>query len=227
LTFLQDFGVGLSSAEVGTMFKEYDGDGNGSIDFEEFLSKVRGPMPAKRRAVVEKAFETFDRTGDGQVNYDDLKDAYNASKHPDVTSGRRKESEVLIEWLQTFEVGGTVNGVVTREEFVNYYHNVSASIDLDDYFVLMMEPWFSPKNQRKGWSNKGQESKGGSVTARGSGGQFGAANRVSGPFSRAQVAGISGSNVGALSHRGPGLMKRQPGGNVAPRRANPRTMQQY
>ena len=162
---------------------------------------------------------------------------YNAAKHPDVTSGRRKEGEVLTEWLSTFEVGGTIDGVVTREEFVNYYHNVSASIDLDDYFVLMMEPWFTPKVARKGWSNRGgpDEGKpglGGSITARGSNAgsrrQFGAAQRVSGPFAKDQgVSGISSSNIGALTHRAPGMIKRKPGGAAAARRGNPRTMQQY
>jgi hypothetical protein len=40
--------------------------------------------------------------------------------------------------LDTFDVGGTVDGKVTREEFANYYTNISASIDNDDYFELMI-----------------------------------------------------------------------------------------
>ena len=31
-----------------------------------------------------------------------------------------------------------VDGKVTFDEFVNYYHNISSSIDDDDYFELMM-----------------------------------------------------------------------------------------
>ena len=46
--------------------------------------------------------------------------------------------QVLREFLDTFDVGGEKDGKVTRNEFENYYKNISASIDNDDYFELMM-----------------------------------------------------------------------------------------
>ena len=35
-------------------------------------------------------------------------------------------------------MGGVIDGMVTRQEFVNYYTNIGANIDLDDYFELMI-----------------------------------------------------------------------------------------
>ena len=63
---------------------------------------------------------------------------YDASRHPDVISGKRNAESIMDEFLTTFDVGGTIDGKVTREEFVNYYSNVSASIDNEDYFELMI-----------------------------------------------------------------------------------------
>ena len=42
------------------------------------------------------------------------------------------------QFLDTFDVGGVHDGKVTKDEFVNYYNNVSASVDDDDYFELMI-----------------------------------------------------------------------------------------
>ena len=58
--------------------------------------------------------------------------------------GRKTEEQVLGEFLETFEMhhnartGGTRDSRVTLEEFVEYYTNVSASIDDDMYFSHMM-----------------------------------------------------------------------------------------
>ena len=62
---------------------------------------------------------------------------YDASKHPDVISGKKKAGEILRDFLDTFD-GGDKDGVVTFSEFCHYYSNVSCSIDDDDYFELMI-----------------------------------------------------------------------------------------
>lgn len=45
---------------------------------------MRGELNDFRRGIVEKAFRKIDRDGSGMIEIDDIKDLYNASKHPDV-----------------------------------------------------------------------------------------------------------------------------------------------
>lgn len=128
----------LSESEVMSLFKYFDKDGSGDIGFEEFLGGVRGAMNPRRMTFVNQAFDIIDADGNGFVEPSDIVEAYNAKKHPDVQSGKKTEEEVLREFLDTFDVGGEKDGCVTRTEFENYYKNVSASVDNDDYFELMM-----------------------------------------------------------------------------------------
>jgi hypothetical protein len=78
------------------------------------------------------------------VDAEDLKDRYSASRHPDVVQGKKTEEQVLMDFIETFEIHHNIrtrdvrDGRVTLEEFVEYYNNVSVSIDNDEYFALMM-----------------------------------------------------------------------------------------
>ena len=55
-------------------------------------------------------------------------------------SGKKTEDEVLTEFLDTFEMHsslihpGEYNHRVNFDEFCEYYNNVSANIDDDEYF---------------------------------------------------------------------------------------------
>lgn len=126
------------------MFKIFDFDGNNEIDFNEFIRVVVGPLNKFRSAICIKAFKSIDVNEDGVLNIEDIKGKYNAKMHPDVKSGKRTEDEVLKEFLETFEqhystIHGTKSdGQVTPDEFLEYYANVSANIDNDAYFELMM-----------------------------------------------------------------------------------------
>ena len=95
-------------------------------------------MNARRIGLVDKAFAVLDRTGDGVVDVDDVVEAFDATRHPEVVAGAKTSDDVFREFLDTFEVGGEKDGHVSKAEFRNYYANVSASVDDDDYFELMI-----------------------------------------------------------------------------------------
>ena len=63
--------------------------------------------------------------------------AYNTSQHPDFLSGRKSSEEILREFMTVWETHKR-DGIVTIEEFEDYYKDISASIDNDDYFELMI-----------------------------------------------------------------------------------------
>ena len=95
-------------------------------------------MNRRRRKLVHLAFGVMDKDASGFLDFDDVASCYNAKMHPDVLSRKKTEKQVLAEFLDGFDVGGEKDGKVTVQEFENYYKAVSASIDNDDYFELMI-----------------------------------------------------------------------------------------
>lgn len=140
----RDFKIGISDENVPILFSKFDVNNDGTISYDEFLMAVRDPMSEKRMVLVEKAFRSIDINGNGVIEVSDIKSSFNARKHPDVLQGKRTEDAILVEFLETFEAhhnlktGQRGDGSVTLEEWMEYYSNISSSIDNDQYFELMI-----------------------------------------------------------------------------------------
>lgn len=74
-----------------------------------------------------------------------------------MVSGKKTEDMILQEFLETFETAHSMrnneapNHVVTKEEFEEYYNNISASIEDDAYFTLMINnAWKLTDESKKG-----------------------------------------------------------------------------
>ena len=64
--------------------KSFDRDGNGVVDFNEFLVTLKGDLNDQRKEVIAAAYKKLDVTGDGKVTLDDIAKLYDGSQHPDV-----------------------------------------------------------------------------------------------------------------------------------------------
>ena|ERR1700761_8628494 len=80
----RDFKVGVSEENIPILFDVFDTNRDGTLNIDEFLMAIRGELNDFRRGLVEKAFRKIDKDGSGMIEIDDIKDTYNASKHPDV-----------------------------------------------------------------------------------------------------------------------------------------------
>ena len=145
--------LNLTPEEIGKLFAHFDA--GGSIDYEEFLHAARGPLSAARKKVVMQAFHALDNrgNGDGVLRIANVRGLYDVSMHPDVLSGRLDAGSALRQFLDAFEGSqGNHDGIITADEWIKYYEEVSASIDGDDYFCqLVANTWGSlnGKNNKK------------------------------------------------------------------------------
>lgn len=134
----------LSIDDIRLLFLAFDRDRSGEISYDEFLRVIRGEVSDQRLDLIQRAFQSLDRDGSGIIDYKDIQDSYSTKKHPAVIEGRKTERQVYDEFLQNFEAHHTTwknekpDGKITMEEWVEYYTNVSASIDSDVYFSQMM-----------------------------------------------------------------------------------------
>jgi Ca2+-binding EF-hand superfamily protein len=110
----KDFRFELSDTEVDIAFKAFDRNGEGEISYDEFLRTLRGEMNSFRTRLVDQAFSKIDKDGNGWLDIEDIKGVYNARNHPDVKQGKKTEEEVLLEFLETFEVHHNI--------IVNYFN---------------------------------------------------------------------------------------------------------
>jgi hypothetical protein len=65
---------------------------------------------------------------------DDIAQIYDVSEHPDVLDGKKSPEEALREFMTLWDTQEK-DGIITPEEFTQYYRDVSASIDKDEYFA--------------------------------------------------------------------------------------------
>lgn len=178
----KEFRVGINEENVPLIFDLFDNNRDGTLNFDEFLMAIRGELNDFRRDIIEKAFRVIDRDGNGFLDIEDIKDLYNAKRHPDVIQGKKTEQQILMDFIETFETHHSIkhqhdrDSRVTLDEFTEYYANISISIDNDEYFALMMNNSWNIKGDAttyqkygKSWANKDADENSSVSSKRGAG----------------------------------------------------------
>eukprot|EP01006_Ploeotia_vitrea_P054185 TRINITY_DN67858_c7_g1_i1.p1 TRINITY_DN67858_c7_g1~~TRINITY_DN67858_c7_g1_i1.p1 ORF type:complete len:420 (-),score=48.45 TRINITY_DN67858_c7_g1_i1:958-2217(-) len=133
---LNVYGIYPTKQQMDELMAWFDRDGSGQISVTEFLRGVREPMNQRRRDFVLQAYALLDVITDGLVTFKDIKQAYDTSKHPDLLAGKKTEQEIILDFMKGWDKDH--DGTVTKDEFLDYYEDISTGIDDDDYFELMM-----------------------------------------------------------------------------------------
>lgn len=82
----------------------------------------------------------MDKDGSGKITIQDIVAIYDVSQNRDFLEGKKSRDQILSDFLSGFEgVKGNRDGIITWEEFLDYYTDLSMSVTDDQYFVGMME----------------------------------------------------------------------------------------
>jgi len=150
---MQKMNMNFSEQEMSALFALFDIYGYGYINYDEFMFAVRGQIHPRRRQLIAWAWYTIDYNKEGCVDPEEVIGRYNAAMHPDVKSNFKNPQECFRDFLKAFEVSGEIPGKVSRVEFENYYYNVSASIERDEYFEQLMRWVWNLNDNSPGWGN--------------------------------------------------------------------------
>lgn len=117
VTVMRCLGFNPTEDEIEDMINEVDVDGNGVIDFIEFLQMMNKVWSGVDET-IRAAFELFDNDGSGAINMEEFKDAI-MDQDQDMTD--EDEAPITADEVTTIITGVDVDGdgQVNLEEFVN------------------------------------------------------------------------------------------------------------
>jgi len=134
------WGLGLSPEECETIFKglAYNRS-DGCMSYEVCLQKVKGPLPAPRKTQIQNLFN-FLSDGSRSIPSGVLASRFYAEVSPPCLVGRQKPAEVRKEF--TDAVDFFCSNELDEDEFLRFFHMVSALYEQEDEFTLMVGPAF-------------------------------------------------------------------------------------
>ncbi|KEG14150.1 hypothetical protein DQ04_00601170 [Trypanosoma grayi] len=136
---LNSTGVHLDDGDVEAVMYALDRNGDGTLDPVDFIAALRRDLTPLKRTWIIRVWYLFSENRDGAVQIDELLGVFNASGHPAVVCGERTEAEVREEFQATFNTTTNPEGVITRQEFEQYYSCVAGTCPDDASFVTLMQ----------------------------------------------------------------------------------------
>ncbi|KAL3873879.1 hypothetical protein ACJMK2_036962 [Sinanodonta woodiana] len=107
---MKSLGQNPSEKELEDMIREVDVDGNGTIDFDEFLQMMGRKMKeTDTEEEIKEAFKLFDKDNNGLISPSELKSVM-------VNLGERLTDEEVDEMIKEADLDG--DGYINYEEFL-------------------------------------------------------------------------------------------------------------
>jgi hypothetical protein len=148
--------IGISDLDCKYIFKKFSSKTNENyLDFLSFIRNFKKELNENKLSSVEQVFSFIDINEKDLVPLNVIKKKFKAGKHPDVYSGKRNEEEIILEFLDCFNINYEIlnldsksqtsnNGqnLIDFEIFANFYEYVSFIYPNDKEFdAVVSSSW--------------------------------------------------------------------------------------
>lgn len=148
--------INISESDCKNIFNEFTSKKNQNyLDFSSFIRNFKKELTEEKLSTVEQAFGVIDINGNDRVPLNYIKKKFKSNNHPDVLSGRKNEEEVILEFLDCFNINYEIlnldsksqtsnNGqnIIDFEIFANFYEYLSFLYPDDkDFDIIVSSSW--------------------------------------------------------------------------------------
>jgi len=143
LEALKSFNINLNHKDFESVWRVIDENGDGAINYGEFIRAFIGEMNEFRKSLVRKVFKKLDPQKSGSADLMDLKKLYSARSHPLVVQGKITREEMEENFIKALkEIIGSRNSQISFVEFEEYYEGLSLSVADDGvFFNILRNCW--------------------------------------------------------------------------------------
>lgn len=131
--------IALSDEDLKSVYEFFDTNKDGNIDLDEFVAAVIGAtFNSERQECIEKAWIRLNVTRDGkqEISVQELMDHFPVQEHPDVKDGTRTKEDIIEELIAEWDASG--DSIVSQEEFVAFYKNLSCNVKDDAVYQALV-----------------------------------------------------------------------------------------
>ena len=121
-----EIGVLLNKGEIQMVAKLLDRNGDGTIDYDEFVRYLGPPMNAARERAINDVFSQIDTDKSGIIDINDIR-----LRNPSLTSDNA--DTYFKNLMKSFDDNGDAS--INKEEFHDYYREISPNFSTDQQFI--------------------------------------------------------------------------------------------
>ena len=163
---IQAYKLPLTHEEILNIFKNIDKNNTGIINYDYLIRKIVGNMTSKRQNLINQVFNSLTNGYNEEISIINLKNKYNASRHPEVVACKKSLDEIKNEFNENLDIfkeyitplSTSSHDFINYNDFIKFYNQISLGISDEKYFdYLINNVWNLDNGDEKHYYNYGRD----------------------------------------------------------------------
>ena len=159
------YNINIEREEIFEFFEFLDKEHKGVIKYNDLIMILINDINQNRKILIQNLFDKL-RKGKEYILLNDLKKYFNPDRHPDAIEHVKSRDEIAFDFFDSLEVfkeyninlknEAIINGIMTYNDFENYFKEISVSIIEDKIFDYIINFCWEVDGRYYNYGNKNE-----------------------------------------------------------------------
>ena len=157
------YNINIAREEIFEFFEFLDKEHKGLIKYNDLIMILINNINENRIILIQNLFDKI-RKGKEYILLNDIKKYFNPEKYPDVLEQKKTSDEIAFDFIDSLEIfkeyninlknESIINGIMTYNDFENYFKEISLSIIDDKIFDYIINFCWEVDDRLNNYGNK-------------------------------------------------------------------------